>query len=145
MHKCGSTIDQSILLGQIKRSIKQPDNIAHVKSMSGLNQIVTYLKGKYKMDPCLGILSLSQFKDLKFPLESIEISIKDISFVLPQLKLLQEYNLLGKLHRGILGNLESKCFVNIRLQIYNNKKSKKMERFRANILACDQDSVIEDL
>ena len=53
MHKCGSTIDQSILLGQIKRSIKQPDNIAHVKSMSGLNQIVTYLKGKYQMDPRL--------------------------------------------------------------------------------------------
>ena len=30
MHKCGSTIDQSIQLGQIKRSIKHPDDIANV-------------------------------------------------------------------------------------------------------------------
>ena len=31
MHKCGSTLDQSILLGQIKRSIKHPDDIASIK------------------------------------------------------------------------------------------------------------------
>ena len=66
------------------------------------------------------------------------------------MKLLQEFNLLGKLHRGILGNLESKSFISIRLQIYNQKKSKKMDaekraRFKQNILACDEGSVVEDL
>ena len=85
--------------------------------MSGLNQVVKYLKGKYQMDPKLGILSLSHFKELKFLLESVQLSIKNISVVLPRLKLLQEYKLLGKLHRGVLGSLESKCFVNIRLQL----------------------------
>ena len=69
---------------------------------------------------------------------------------MPRLKLLQEYKLLGKLHRGILGTLEAKCFVDIRLQLYNNKKSKvlyaeRRESFKNNILACDQDSIVDDL
>ena len=107
---------------------------------------MTYIKGKYQMDPRLGILSLSPFKELKFLSERIELSIKKISVILPR----QEYKLLGKLHRGILGNLESKCFVTIRSQLYNNKKSKvldaeRRERFKNNILACNKNSVVDDL
>ena len=92
--------------------------------MSGLNQVVTYLKAKYQLHPQLAAFSLTQFRDLRIPLDSIDVSIKNISLILPRLKLLQEYNLLWKLHRGILGNLESKSFISIRLQIYNQKKSK---------------------
>ena len=77
--------------------------------MSGLNQVVTYLKSKYQLHPQLGALSLSQFRDLKSPLDNIEVSIKNISLILPRLKLLQEFNLLG--------NLESKSSISIRLQI----------------------------
>ena len=147
MEKCGSTIDQGILLAQIKRSIKHPDDITNTRSMSGLNQVVTYLKSKYQLHPQLAALSLSQFKDLKSPLDNIEVSIRNISLILPRLKILQDFNLLGKLHRGILGNLEGKAFISIRLQIYNQKKSKKLDaekraRFKQNILACDEGSVV---
>ena len=49
-----------------------------------------------------------------------------------------------------MGTLEAKCFVDIRLQLYNNKKSKvldaeRRERLKNNILACDQDSIVDDL
>merc|ERR1711873_13758 len=36
MEKCGDTIDQGILLAQIKRSINHPDDVANTKSMSWL-------------------------------------------------------------------------------------------------------------
>ena len=57
MEKCGDSIDQSILLSQIKRSIKHPDDVANTKNMSGLNQGVTYLKAKYQLHPQLAALS----------------------------------------------------------------------------------------
>ena len=130
LSKCGNTLDQSILLGQIKRSIKNPSDSTSIKSMTGLNQVVTYLKGKYKMDPKLAVLSLSNLKELKIPQDSIELSIKNISVVLPRLKLLEAYNLLGKLHRGVLSALEGKCFTCLRLQLYNCKKSKVLDAER---------------
>ena len=66
------------------------------------------------------------------------------------MKLLETYNLLGKLHRGVLSSLEGKCFTSFRLQLYNNKKSQildaeRRERFRENILVCDDDTDVTDL
>ena len=107
--------------------------------MTGLKQVVIFLKGKYQMNPKLAILTLSPLKDLRIPGESIEQSIRNISIVLTRLKLLESYNLLSKLHRGVLSSLEGKCFTNLRIQLYNNEKSEKLdadrrEEFRENIL-----------
>ena len=126
------------------------DDINSIKTMTGLNHVVTFLKGEYQMNPRLGILTLSPLKDLRIPGESIEQSMRSISIVLPRLKLLESHDLLGKLHRGVLSSLEGKCFANLRIQLYNNKKSEKLdadrrERFGENILACDDDSVVSDL
>ena len=70
--------------------------------------------------------------------------------MLPRLKLLETYNLRGKLNRGVLTSLKGKCFTNFRFQLYNNEKSQvldaeRRERFREIILACDDDAVVTDL
>ena len=82
-------------------------------------------------------------------LNSLKV-LKNISIILPRLKLLQTYNLLPKLHKGILNTLELKSFSPLRLQLYNNDKSLTLDTgrrkdFQSCILASNDDSIITEI
>ena len=147
--KVGDEVDQNVLLNQIRRSIKNHDDSSSIKSMTSLNQVIGYIKAKYLIDPRLDLLSLSHLKELRSP-QTLDQSLKNISLILPRLKLLQQYNLLPKLSKGILYGLELRSFSQLRLQLYNNSKSLTLDEdkrndIQSNILASNDNSVITDI
>ena len=83
------------------------------------------------IDPRLGPLSLSHLKELRPP-QTLDQSLKNISLILHRLKLLQQYNLLPKLSKGILYGLELRSFSQLRLQLYNNSKSLTLDEDKRN-------------
>ena len=92
---------------------------------------------------------MSHFKELRPP-KTLDQSLKIISLILPRLKLLQQYNLLPKLNKGILYGLELRSFSQLKLQVYNNDKSltldaDKRNDFQSCILASNDDSNITEI
>jgi len=92
---------------------------------------------------------MTSLKELRPP-QTLDQSLKNISVILPRLKLLQQYNLLPKLGKSILNGLEYRSFSQLRHQLYNNSKSLALDEekridFQANILASNDNNVLADI
>ena len=117
MEKVGSKIDKYILLEQIRKTLKNLEDYQNTKDMTNLSQVVQFIRIKYMINTRLGQLSLLSLKSLQNP-QSLERSPKNIQQIHPKLKLLHSFNLINKLHKGILTSLELRAFTPLMLSLY---------------------------